>query len=485
MAVLRQVYLNYKIGEKKTFLGSLREKASGFETRKADLKKRESEIAEAINEQTPDTDEETKTAVEKAVEEFEQEAEKLEEEIQANADEIESVEAEIEQMQKELDALSETPPAPPPTPAPTETNNRSNERSYAHMRVRALDRMNIQERAALVNQNEVKDFITRSRDIILRDIANVEVTIPSALLPMIREEVERNSKLTKYVNFVRTTGKDRIPIMGEIPDPVWTEACGKLNKLNWSMYMVEIDAYKIGGYSGICKYLVEDSDENLLDMMLEGIAVGIARGVDKAILFGTGIKMPMGIVTRLLQSAAPEGAGIYEPAWKDLRDSNVATISAANSVDKKLIQGIIAAYGKADHKRTGGSKFFAMNEMTHMHIMSELLNYNSNGALVAGMTDKMPIIGADIVIIDDMPDNLIVGGHGINYIIGQRGDMFFDTNDKLEWIEERILVKGTARYDGKPTRPAAFVAIGINGVVPATAAATVTFRIDEANQTAA
>ncbi len=480
---LRQVYLNHEIGEKKSFLEALREKATGFETRKADLKKRESEIAEAINEQTPDTDEETKAAVEKAVEEFEQEAEKLEEEIKENADEIAKVEEEVARMQEELDALSETPPAPPAVPTTTENNNRSNERSYAHMRVRALDRMNIQERAAFVNQNEVKDFITRSRDIILRDIANVEVTVPSALLPMIREEVERNSKLTKYVYYVKTTGKDRIPIMGEIPDPVWTEACGKLNKLDWSMYMVEIDAYKIGGYSGICKYLVEDSNEDLLDMMLDGIAAGIARGVDKAILFGTGIKMPMGIVTRLLQSAAPEGSGIYAPAWKDLRDSNVATISAANSVDKKLIQGIIAAYGKADHKRTG-NKFFAMNEMTHMHILSELLNYNINGALVAGMTDKMPIIGADIVIIDAMPDNLIVGGHGINYVIGQRGDMFFDTNDKLEWIEERILVKGTARYDGKPTRPAAFVAIGINGVVPATAAATVTFRIDEANQTA-
>lgn len=482
---LKQVLLNHKIGEKKSFLESLREKAKDFETRSLEMKKRETDLEDAVKELPADASEEDKTAVEKAVEEFTQEAEKLEEEIKENADEIAKVEAEVEEMQKTLDALSETPSAPPadPAPASTETNNRNNERSYAHMKVRALERMNIQERAAFVKQNEVNEFLVRSRDIIMRDIANVEVTVPSVLLPMIREEVERNSKLTKYVNYVKTTGKDRIPIMGEIPEPIWMEACGKLGKLDWAMYMVEIDAYKIGGYSGICKYLVEDSNENLLDMMLSGIAAGIARGVDKAILFGTGVKMPMGIVTRLLQTADPSNAGSYAPKWKNLNESNVATISAANSVDKKLIQGIIAAYSKADHKRTG-SKFFAMNEMTHMHIMSELLNYTSNGALVAGMTEKMPIIGADIVIIDDVPDNLIVGGHGINYTIGQRGDMFFDTNDKLEWIEERVLVKGTARYDGKPTRPAAFVAIGINGVVPATAAATVTFKIDEANQTA-
>lgn len=479
---LRQTVLNYRRREKTAILDALREKANELKNRSDDLKKRETDIENDIESMPADADQETKTAVEQAVEELTAQMADLEKEVADNAEDIAAVEADIKKIDEEIEAIQVTPPAPDPAPA-NEPDTRKEERSNNRMKVRALDRMNIQERSAFVNQNEVKDFITRSRDIIMRDIANVEVTVPSALLPMIREEVERNSKLTKYVNYVKTTGKDRIPIMGEIPEPVWTEACGKLNKLNWSMYMVEIDAYKIGGYSGICKYLVEDSNENLLDMMLEGIAVGIARGVDKAILFGTGIKMPMGIVTRLLQSAAPEGAGIYEPGWKDLRDSNVATISTANSVDKKLIQGIIAAYGKADHKRTG-SKFFAMNEMTHMHIMSELLNYNSNGALVAGMTDKMPIIGADIVIIDDVPDNLIVGGHGINYIIGQRGDMFFDTNDKLEWIEERILVKGTARYDGKPTRPAAFVAIGINGVVPATAAATVTFKIDEANQTA-
>ena len=122
-----------------------------------------------------------------------------------------------------------------------------------------------------------------------------------------------------------------------------------------------------------------------------------------------------------------------------------------------------------------------MNEATHMTIMAELLAYTASGALVSAIDATMPVIGGDIVIVEDMPDNLIVSGYGVNYVMAERGNMTFDTNDRLQWIEENILVKGTARYDGKPTNPAAFVVIGINGVAPATAAASVTFAPDRAN----
>lgn len=481
---LRQVLLSYKIGEKKTHIESLRGKQKDFGARKAELNKREAELEAAINEQSPDADAETKAAVEKAVEEFTEEAEKLEKEIQENADEIEKIEAEIAQMQKELDALSETPADPAESPAEPEnreSNKRSNERSFAKMKVRAFDKMNLQERAALVQRDEVKTFISRARDIITRGVQNVEITIPQIIMPMIREEVERESKMIKYVNHMIVPGEGRVPIMGMIPEAIWTEQCAMLNELDLSMYLATFSAYKVGAFYGVCRYIVEDSDENILDLLMYALAVGIAKAVDKAILFGTGRNMPLGIATRLLQTQDPGTGDSYSLGWDNLSAKNVSTITAANSTDKKLIQAIANQFAAVNSKTGKDKKFFAMNDATHMKLMTETITYTASGALVSAVQNQMPVIGGDIVIIDDIPNDIIIGGYGVNYALPERGSMSFATSEHVRWIEEQILVKATARYDGKPTNPAAFFMVGLNGVVPATAAASVTFAPDTAN----
>ncbi len=484
---LRQVLLSYKIGEKKTFIEALREKSKDFEQRKAEMNKREADLEAAINEQTPDTDAETKAAVEKAVEEFTEEAEKLEEEIKQNAEEIASVEAEVAEMQKELDALSETPAAPeepPAEPENRETNKRSNERSFAKMKVRAFDKMNLQERAALVAREDVKKFITRVTEAVTNKVMNAEITVPTVLRPMIREEVAQKSKLLKHVNHIYIPGDARIPIMGEIPEAIWTEQCAKLNELGLEFYMVEINAYKVGGFMGVCRYIVEDSAENILDILMYALAAGIAKAIDKAILFGTGNKMPLGIVTRLLQTVDPGNGGKYERPWVNLSATNALQlndiIEDTNGEPEKIMQGIVMGFGAAETKTGTDNKFFAMHSATYTTLLGALININSSGAIVSGMNMTMPVIGGDIEIIDDMPVGLIVGGYGINYTAGERGNMTFDTNDRLRWIEEQVLVKATARYDGKPTNPAAFVALSITDAV-ANLAAEVTFAPDTAN----
>lgn len=479
---LMQTVLNYRRREKTAILNALREKANELKNRSDDLKKRETDLENDINAMPADADQETKTAVEQAVEELTAQMADLEQEVADNAAEIASVEADVERIDDEIEAIQVTPPAP--DPAPTETNNRNNERSYTHMRVRAFERMNVQERTALVQRDEVKTFISRARDIITRGIQNVEITIPQIVLPMIREEVERESKMLRYVNHMTVPGEGRMPIMGEIPEAIWTEQCAKLNELDLSMYLTTFSAYKVGAFYGVCRYVVEDSDENILDLLMYALAVGIARAVDKAILFGTGKNMPVGIVTRLIQTADPGTGDQYSPAWVDLSASNVVSISASDSKDKKLIQMIAGAFGKVNHKTGTSMKFFAMNEATHMKLMTETISYTSSGALVSAVDSKMPVLGGDIVIVEEIPDNIIVAGYGVNYAMLERGSMSFATSDQVRWIEEQILVKATARYDGKPVNPAAFIAIGIDGAVPATAAATVTFAPDRANAAA-
>ena len=325
---LRQTVLNYRRREKTAILDALREKANELKSRSDDLNKRETDLENDINTMPADADQETKTAVEQAVEELTAQMTDLEKEVADNAAEIASVEADIEKIDEEIEAIQLAPPAPDPAPA-NEPDTRKEERSNNRMRVRAFDKMNLQERTALVARDAVKEFLTRAKAVITRAVSNAEITVPTELRPMIREEVARESKMLKYVNHIYVPGDARIPVMGEIPEAIWTEQCAKLNELDLSMYLVEVEAYKVGGFNGVCKYLAEDSDENILDTLMYALAVGIAKATDKAILFGTGVKMPMGIVTRLLQSDDPGNGGKYARPWKNLVSTNVHTIPQA------------------------------------------------------------------------------------------------------------------------------------------------------------
>ena len=94
--------------------------------------------------------------------------------------------------------------------------------------------------------------------------------------------------------------------MGAIPEAIWTEACAKLNELDFSFNQVEVDGYKVGGVVYICQATLEDSDLNLAYEIMEGMGASIGISVDKAILYGTGVKMPLGIATRLAQTSEPD-----------------------------------------------------------------------------------------------------------------------------------------------------------------------------------
>ena len=485
---LMQVVKSYEIRAHRAEADNIRNALKALYEKREDLKKRETILADAVNEMTGDTDKETTDKVLSEVADFEKEVADLKTDIDAQEAELQKHESAIESLQAEIDAL--TPPEKTEEPAPTDTESerskpvkdkRNDERMMNTMKVRALGRMTAHDRDTLVRSEAVQEFLTRAKQIITRAVNNASVTIPTVLLPMVREEIENSSKLLKYFNYSRVAGEARIPVMGTIPEAVWTEQCAKLNELDLSLYLVEMNAYKVAGFYGVCRYLVEDSAEGILDELIFAIGRGIALALDKAFLFGTGERMPLGIATRLMQTTNPGNMGQYARPWVNLSDSNAISISA-DLGGPKLVSAIIDAFANAK-RATGEGLFFAMNTRTKMWIMAELLNYNSNGLLVTGVTNEMPVLGGGIEELDFMPDGLIIGGYGKMYAAVERGEMRFETSDQVKWIEEQTLVKGAARFDGKPVQPASFVMIGIDGVDPATAAGSVDFTYDNANDT--
>lgn len=457
-------------------INSRTKELEALQTKADELTQREAELAAAIEESET---EEEHTAVEEAIEAFEADKKENDEKKQA-------LETEIEDLEKELSAAEEEQErtaAPEPAPAPEETKPEvKNERGTIHMNRSVFGKMTAQERTALVERDDIQAFLGEVREAIRekRAITGVGLTIPEVVLPVLQENIERWSKLYDHVNVQQVAGTGRQPVMGIIPEAIWTECCATLNELTLVFTDWEVDCFKVGGYYALCKANVEDSDIDLLARILEALGQGIGIALDKAILYGrnttTNSKMPLGVVTRLAQTAQPSDYPATARAWADLHTSNILTTSAEGI---ELIKDLLKASAVAASAYSRGELTWVTNEKTYKKIMAESIEVNSAGAIVAGVDGRMPVVGGDVEVLNFIPDNVVIFGYFDNYLLAERAGREFATSEHVRFIQDQIVYKGTARYDGAPVIAEAFGAIALDG---ATVSATaVTFAADTAN----
>lgn len=447
---LKVLILRKKIDEKKKALEALNGRSEEFVTK-------ESELTEAIEE--AETEEEKQT-VEEAVNEFEDEKAKYEEE-KAELD------SEVRKLEEELHALEEEQEKPP-----AEENVERKDDKEMVLR----DKFGVTD---YIEREDVKAFLSETRDAIKekRAITGVGALIPEVFLGLLRENVINYSKLYKHVTVKNIDGEGRMVIMGSIPEAVWTDCCANLNELDLGFYTEEFDCWKLGGYFAICNATLEDSDINLANELLTAIGQAIGYALDKAILYGTGTRMPQGIVARLAETSAPAGYPETARPWVDLHTTNIKSITAGTT-GAELIAEIVGAFGSAKSVYGRGVKVFAMNETTYTSLVSAMVAVNTSGAIVTGLGGTMPVIGGAIEVLNFIPDNVIIGGYFDLYTLVERAGKKFATSEHVRFLQDQTVFKGTARYDGAPTIAEAFVAIGLNGVTPD---ATMTFAPDVAN----
>lgn len=459
---LRALMLNKKIEAQRSALDDVLKKLE-------ELKAKEDELEQAVNELNAESTQEEKDAVQAEVDQVEAEkddAETKKEEIQA---EIDRLQAQLEEEEKKQRSAQQST-------AKKETREKMET-------TKKFFGLSAEQRDKFFADSEVKDFLQRFRELGKnaaaqnRAVSGADLTIPTVMLDLIRENIEDYSKLIRRVHNVTVSGKARQTVMGTIPEAVWTEMCAKLNELNFTFNAVEVDGYKIGGYVAICNATLEDSDINLATEIITGIGAAIGIGLDKAYLYGLGTKMPLGIVTRLAQSVQPSDYPATARPWEDLQ-SHLVTIDSGKT-GLELYKEIVKAGGLCKSKYSRGTRFWAMNEATYTALKVEAMNFNAAGAIVAFENGTMPVAGGDIVVLSDdiIPDKNIVAGYGDLYLSVERQSAQIARSDDRLFIEDQAVFRGTARYDGLPVIPEAFVAIGL-GAAPQTSA---TFPLDTAN----
>lgn len=447
---LKALLLRKRIDDKKKELEALRAKDSDFE-------KREAELKEAFEEINDETSKEEIEAVEEKMAEFDVEKESHEEAKKNLENEISETEKELADVEKK-----QTNAEPKLENEERHLKNENLEvRTMTLFRNKALNSMNHEQRTAFISSEKIKNFLEnirslgRGQKIEERALTGGELLIPDVVLPLIRTSIETYSKLIKHVNLKKVSGKSRQNVEAGIPEAVWVEACAKLNELALKFTNVEVDAFKVGGFIPICNSTLEDSDIDLFDEVLWVLGQSIGYAIDKAIVYGTGVKMPTGFASKATKK----------------------NVSGKNDVE--LFKALVKATGSLKH--SNGEKFWVMNDQTKTDLIAASLSINAAGALVAGIENKMPVIGGSIETLDFVPDGEILGGYGMNYLLAERSGITLGMSEHAQFIEDNTVFKGTARYDGKPVFEDSFVAIGLAGEPTAALDSLHPFAADKAN----
>ena len=474
MAALRVLVLNSEITALRAQLTPLEQTRDGFAAREEQLRQALSEITETS------TDAE-RSAVSAAVDAFENDR-------SANAAEIARIQGEIDTRSAEIARLeAEQTPPPASNPAVSNSDTRNNdhhERSFVPMNNTTERRwfgLTYAERDALIAKDTTRDFLQRFRA--LREQQNsatgAELGIPTEFMQILRDLTYQNSKLWPYVHSEAIRGHSRQNIVGTGAEAVWTEMLANINEISLDFTQLEMDGYMLAGYMAISNAAIQDdADLQLLTSILNAMGEANARALDKAIVYGTGKKMPVGFVTRLAAATTPTWWGNDQGDFTDLHASHILKLDIDTTSGAAFFGTLIEALGVADPKYSDGRVFWVMNRKTHIRLMSKALAFNAAAAITAGISNTFPIVGGDIVELEFMADNDIAGGFGSLMRMAEREGLSIASSDIPLFLRNMTVYRSIGRYDGKPARGEAFVMVNFHNTAPTT---SISFAPDYAN----
>lgn len=472
---LKILMLRSKMDRLNKELEALREKDAEFATREAEL---EQAVAEAA------TEEEEKVVAEN-VEQFESEKQAHDERKSALEQEISEIEGQI----KEIEEKSPTRGNNPTTNPEPKHNERGERNKMNIVNIRSLpksqrvfDALSGEQRQAILADDTMQKFLKELRSMKgqQRAVSGAELTIPVVMLDLIAENMYRYSKLLNRVRVRNVRGEARQTIAGTVPEAVWTEMCGAINEMSFVFNQITLDGYKVAGFVPVCNSILEDNDVNLAGWIVEMLSEAVGLAMDKAILYGKGAasKMPLGIVTRLAQTAQPSDYPANAPAWVDLHTSNVIKIDGTTSTGAEFWAQLMEAIGNTYTRYSRGEMFWAMNSKTYAKLRSKLITFTATGDVVANLYGTLPVITGNVDVLEFIPDGDIIGGYGDLYLLALRSGMTIESSREVQFIQDNTVFKGKQRADGMPVIPGAFVAININNVAVTT---TMDFAADTAN----
>ncbi len=418
--MLKQLKLRKELAMKKTQLESLRTQQSGFKTR-------ESELAAALEEAK--TDEEY-TLVNDGIEALEKEVK------EANADEkATTLESEIAGIEKELNDIDER----------SEEGKKENPKKEREKGMNKLQVRELLKTGAYYERSEVKDFYESFKN--LRAVTGGELTIPEVVVNRIIDILGDYSTLYPLVDKIKVNGTTRIIIDTDTTAATWVEMNAAIPTGDvGTITDISFDGYKIGKVTFVDNAMLQDSIINLDDYVTKKIARAIALGLDLAILKGTGVanKQPDGIIPKL-------------------NTSHKVTVNTGKLVD--IVKPISLIDTGVD---SVGEIVAVMKRTTYYNrFLQYTINVNSAGEVVGKLPNltQPDLLGLKVVFNNNMDADTVLYGEFSKYTLVERESITIDNSEHVKFVEDQMAFRGKGRFDGKPTKPDAFVLVTLTDTV--------------------
>jgi HK97 family phage major capsid protein len=421
--MLKQLKLQALLKQRQSELTNCLEK-------KEALSKRAEELKQALDE--AQTEEDLKMVTEE-IDAFEKEnaSENL-------AEKIGELESEISRITQELEELAER--------SKTTTQKENHEERGENANMNRYQIRELLKSGAYYERAEVKEFYDKFRN--LRAVGGQELAIPEVIVNRIMDIMGDYTTLYPLVDKIRVNGKTRILIDTDTTAATWIEQTGTLaDGDTGTITNISFDGYKIGKVTFVDNSMLQDSIVNLDEYVARKLARAIALGLDAAILKGTGDKQPDGIIPKL---------------------------PAANKVTVKDPTGfadITKPIAKIDTGADSTGEIVAVMSRTTYY--NRLLQYSIQSTSAGEVVAKMPnlnapdLLGLRVVFNNNMDDDKILFGDFSKYTLVERETITIDKSEHVKFSEDQMAFRGKGRFDGRPTKPGAFVLVTLTFTTPA------------------
>lgn len=476
---LRQLMVAREMQTLRAEQDKLTEALTGITERRTAWKAREANAEKALEEITDESTAEERAAFDAEADEIEAEDKQITADEEGNSTRSGEIATRLAELQAELDELNKRGSEKPKTAEKTGAKPEVKEVKIEHQR--EGEKMELRERIRpLMQDEEMQTFVKNFRAAKSGNLANADLTIPTVSLPILRELTNNYSKLLRFVRTENLKGDSKQNVPGNAPEAVWTDTIGRINLVDASLNQIPTSGHKLAAALAIPNPYLEDSDLDLAAYLLDQLGQANGLGWDKAILYGTGVNCPLGIATRLAFTSAPDWwTGPY-PTFTDLHSTHVGYLSSASVHGIDLFKEIAYVLDSAEEKyvSASGGQFWAMNKATRRKLRMEMLSINAPGSIMTPIGNEMPAVGGTIVELPFVPDNVIIGGYGTQYLAVMRKSFHTKSSTDVRFLEDQTVFAGISRGDGFPVAGEGFAMFTL---ATSSGATSVPFAEDKAN----
>ncbi len=405
-----------------------RNKLKEIETKAAAILKRSQDAEAALEEAA--TEEDIKT-IEAEITEIEKEQGDVEVEKKTIEAEITDLETELEDVKERASKASKQ----------TQTRSKGESESMNKLQVRELLKT-----GEYYKRSDVVEFYEQFKN--LRAVTGGELAIPEVIVSRIMDILGDYSTLYPIVDRIQVKGTARILIDTDTTPATWVEqnAALPVGDVGTLAYL-DFDGFKVGKVTFVDNYLLQDSVINLDEYVSKKIARAIALALDIAILSGTGAagKQPTGILPSIPaenRTTVAEGAPIAEYVKPiGLIDTGEDAVGEIRAVMRR-------------------STYYA-------YFLEMSINVNAEGEVVGRLPNlvRPDILGIPVTFNNSMAADQVLYGEFEKYTLVERENIAIDNSEHVRFVEDQMAFRGKGRFDGKPTKPEAFVLLTITPAV--------------------